>query len=85
MPVQDVKTLKELPKKEIRWVHAIGFDGESYHITSAADRSQYFLYKETPKGYVRLAKDKTPVSFDSFMGAPEEDPPKKTKRVQKSR
>lgn len=76
------KTIKELPRKELCWVRAVGFDGEVYHITSAPDRTYYTLYKEVPAGFVRVAKDKTPLSFDQYL-APPEEPAKKPKRVKK--
>ena len=72
------KVLKELPPKEIGWVHCNGPGGEEFYITSTQDRSSYMLYKAVDGGYERIAKDKTPLPFNEII-RPEAEAARKKK------
>lgn len=61
------KIIKEIPAKETVWVRCRSPNGEEYLITSNQERSTYFLYKTTKDGVERIAKDRTPSSFDTII------------------
>lgn len=61
------RILKGLPQKEMRWVLYTAPDSTNFYTTSNKDRSMYFLYQETPSGFLLLKKAPTPVEFDEVI------------------
>lgn len=94
MPTPDIKSSKQpskvekiltkLPAKEISWVKSVSMNGEIFYTTSNPERTQYLLYKKTENGFKRIAKDATPVNFNSMIDSVEEKRPKKMKIVKKT-
>lgn len=71
------KTLKQIPAKDIRWVHYIDNDHCEWLATSKPDRSVYFLYKQFPNGYELVTKAATPAGFSDIVFPPEKPRKKK--------
>lgn len=71
--------VKQIPAKEICWVHCTDNNDCEWLITSKPDRSLYYLYRQTADGYDLVAKNTTPVSFDEIVYPPEV--PKNGKRT----
>lgn len=80
-PSKTEKILAKLPAKEISWVKSVSMSGEIFCTTSNPERTQYFLYKKTENGFKRIAKDATPVKFNSIIDLVEEPKSQKTKKV----
>ena len=83
-PSKTEKILAKLPAREISWVRSVSMSGEIFYTTSNPERTQYFLYKKMEDGFQRIAKDTTPVNFNSIIDPAEEQKSKKTKRVKKT-
>lgn len=83
-PSKTEKILAKLPTREISWVRSVSMSGEIFYTTSNPERTQYFLYKKIENGFQRIAKDATPVNFNSMIDPAEEQKPKKAKRVKKT-
>ena len=62
------KVIQGIPKTEKVWVKQTTIDGDIYYITSKeTDRSMYYLYKLEGNKAVKIAKSKTPLSFDEKL------------------
>lgn len=82
------KILKSLPAKEICWVRQTAQNSTNFYTTSKQDRSMYFLYQETPDGFLLVQKATTPVNFSEWISNWEaelnpEPQPEKPKRARK--
>lgn len=78
-PSKTEKILAKLPAREISWVRSVSMSGEIFYTTSNPERTQYFLYKKIENGFQRIAKDATPVNFNSMIDSVEEETKKKPK------
>ncbi len=76
------KTLKTLPKSEIRFLKSTSWDGQVFVTTSSPDRTTYFLYQKTEDGFQKIAKSKSPLELDEIV-YPREKPKKVGKRAVK--
>ena len=77
------KILAKLPAKEISWVKSISQNGKIFCTTSNPERTQYYLYEKVENGFLRIAKDSSPVNFNQIVDPPEE--PKATKKPMKTK
>ena len=77
------KILAKLPAKEISWVKSTSQNGKIFYTTSNPERTQYYLYEKVENGFLRIAKDSSPVIFKQIVDPPEE--PKATKKPRKTK
>ena len=74
------KILAKLPAKEISWVKSTSQTGKIFYTTSNPERTQYYLYEKVENGFLRIAKDSSPVNFNQIV-----DPPEQSKATKKPR
>ena len=70
--LKEEKILVKLPAKEIAWVKSTSQTGKIFYTTSNPERTQYYLYEKVENGFLRIAKDATPVNFNQMVEPPEE-------------
>lgn len=58
------KIIKGIPKSEIVWMEIIGFDNNTYYITSKPTRELYFIYKMIDDKAQKLGQSKSPISLE---------------------
>lgn len=54
------KTIQKIPSKEIVWMTYVTESKAKYKISSNAERTLYYLYKEVDNGVIKIAKGKAP-------------------------
>ena len=56
-------------KNEKSWMLCTNNNGEKYQITSKSElyRFEYYLYKETKAGWVKVSTDEDPSKFDDII------------------
>ena len=81
--LKEEKILVKLPAKEISWVKSTSQTGKILYTTSNPERTQYYLYEKVENGFLRIAKDSSPVNFNQIVDPPEE--PKATKKPRKTK
>ena len=56
-------------KNEKSWMLCTNNNGEKYQITSKSElyRFEYYLYKETKDGWVKVQTDEVPSKFDDII------------------
>ena len=56
-------------KNEKSWMLCTNNNGEKYQITSKSElyRFEYYLYKETKDGWVKVSTDEDPSKFDDII------------------
>ena len=70
--LKEEKILAKLPAKEISWVKSTSQTGKIFYTTSNPERTQYYLYEKVENGFMRIAKDSSPVNFNQMVDPPEE-------------
>lgn len=58
------KIIKGIPKSEIVWMEIIGYDNNTYYITSKPTRELYFIYKMIDDKAQKLGQSKSPISLE---------------------
>ena len=54
------KVIQKIPSKEIVWMTYVTESKAKYRISSNAERTLYYLYKEVDNGVIKIAKGKAP-------------------------
>lgn len=58
------KPIKGISRSEIVWTQIIGYDNNTYYVTSKPIRDVYYLYKMVDGKAERLGQSKSPISLE---------------------
>lgn len=64
---KEIKSYKELPPNEIRWVEQTTLSGDKFFITSDKLRMKYTLWKKLKDGFQKITTGETPGGFHEYI------------------